>query len=138
MTATALEELTQRLAHLAGAGVAKKIDALHDETHRVVSERPWVPNPGPQTEAYFCAADILLYGGQGGGGKSDLGLGLAFAGPHRRSLIMRRKYVNLGGLIDRARQINGGRTGFNGTAPPKFRLPDRLIEFGANQRPGDE
>ena len=89
---TALEELTQRLAHLAGAGVSEKIDALHDETHRVVSERPWVPNPGPQTDAYFCAADILLYGGQGGG-KSDLGLGLAFTA-HRRSLILRRKYTN--------------------------------------------
>jgi hypothetical protein len=30
----------------------------------------WVPNPGPQTDAYLSEADILLYGGQAGGGKS--------------------------------------------------------------------
>jgi hypothetical protein len=60
----------------------------------------WIPNPGPQTDAYFCPADVLLYGGQGGGGKSDLGLGLAFTA-HKRSLIMRRKYANLA-LTERA------------------------------------
>jgi hypothetical protein len=75
MAATALEELTQRLARLAGAGVAEKIDALYDDTQRVVGEpRKWVPNPGPQTVAYFCAADVLLYGGQGGGGNPISGL----------------------------------------------------------------
>ena len=138
MTVTALKELEQRLANLAGAGVTEKIDALYDGTHRAVGERKWVPNPGPQTEAYYSPADVLLYGGQGGGGKSDLGLGLAFSGPHRRALILRRKYTNLGGLIDRAKEINGGSEGFNGSPPPKFRLPDRLIEFGANQHLGDE
>jgi hypothetical protein len=29
----------------------------------------WIPNVGPQTEAYFSDADIVLYGGAGGGGK---------------------------------------------------------------------
>lgn len=29
----------------------------------------WVPNPGPQMEAYYSKADILLYGGEPGGGK---------------------------------------------------------------------
>lgn len=33
-----------------------------------VSER-WVPNPGPQTDAYFSKADCLLFGGEPGGGK---------------------------------------------------------------------
>jgi hypothetical protein len=49
----------------------------------------WVPNPGPQTEAYFSKADVLLYGGEPGGGKSQLILGLAF-NEHQRTLIMRR------------------------------------------------
>ena len=44
----------------------------------------WVPNPGPQTDAYFSPADELFYGGQSGGGKTDLGLGLALTA-HRRS-----------------------------------------------------
>lgn len=102
------------------------------------SEAIWSPNFGPQTEASMSLADLLLYGGQGGGGKSDLGLGLAFT-QHRRSLILRRKYTDLGGLIDRAIEINGSRKGFNGAPPPKLRTDDnRLIQFGANQFLGDE
>lgn len=98
----------------------------------------WIPNPGPQTDAFYCPADVLLYGGQGGGGKSDLGLGLAFT-QHRRSLILRRKYANLSGLTERAIEINGSRTGFNGSPPPLLRTDDgRYIQFGANQHLGDE
>ena len=37
----------------------------------------WYPEPGPQTAAYLCEADVLFYGGAAGGGKSDLILGLA-------------------------------------------------------------
>lgn len=29
----------------------------------------WEPQAGPQNDAYYCAADILFYGGQAGGGK---------------------------------------------------------------------
>ena len=98
----------------------------------------WIPNPGPQTDAFYCKADVLLYGGQGGGGKSDLGLGLAFT-EHRRSLLMRRQYANLSALTERAIAINGSRTGYNGSPPPLLRTADgRYIQFGANQRLGDE
>ena len=37
----------------------------------------WVPNPGPQTQAFLCEADELFYGGEAGGGKTDGGIGLA-------------------------------------------------------------
>lgn len=98
----------------------------------------WVPNPGPQTDAYFCPADELLYGGQGGGGKSDLIAGLALT-KHKNSLIMRRQYTDLGALIDRVLSVYGSRKGFNGQPPPKLRTTDgRLIEFGAAQKLGDE
>ena len=98
----------------------------------------WVPSPGPQTQAYLSKADVLLYGGQGGGGKSDLGLGLAFTA-HKRSLIMRRKYANLSSLTERAIAINGTRSGFNGSPPPLIRTSDgRYVQFGANQHLGDE
>lgn len=98
----------------------------------------WIPSPGPQTEAYRCEADVLLYGGQGGGGKSDLGLGLAFTA-HKRSLILRRQYANLSALTERAVTINGTRNGFNGSPPPLLRTADsRYIQFGANQHLGDE
>lgn len=29
----------------------------------------WIPNPGPQTDAYYSKADILFYGGESSGGK---------------------------------------------------------------------
>ncbi len=35
----------------------------------VLGERKFVPNPGPQTDAYFSEADELFYGGAAGGGK---------------------------------------------------------------------
>lgn len=105
------------------------------------SHLKWIANPGPQTDAYFSKADVLLYGGQGGGGKSDLGLGLAFTA-HERSLILRREYANLGALTDRTVEIHGSRSGFNGSPPPKLRFhrqdKECLIAFGANQHLGDE
>ena len=39
--------------------------AISQMTARVVK-----PNPGPQEQAFACPADILIYGGQAGGGKS--------------------------------------------------------------------
>jgi hypothetical protein len=127
-----LEEILQRLGDL-------QPEAKHElQAARAKDQVRWIPNAGPQTLAYCSPADILLYGGQGGGGKSDLGLGLGF-NCHRRSLIMRRRYTDLGAMTERAVQINGTRSGFNGSAPPKLRTADgRLLQFGANANPGDE
>jgi hypothetical protein len=104
----------------------------------VTRKKPWVPNPGPQTDAYFSEADVLLFGGEPGGGKSQLGLGLAF-NQHKRSLILRRQYTDLSGLIDDAIKINGKRDGFNGQPPPRLTIaPGQFIDFGACARVGDE
>jgi hypothetical protein len=98
----------------------------------------WFPTPGPQQEAYYCPAFEMLYGGQGGGGKTDLALGLAFTA-HQRSLIMRRQYTDLTGITERAIEINGTRDGYSGAIPPKLRTADnRLIQFGAHKDAGDE
>ena len=35
---------------------------------------PWVPNPGPQTEAYVCEADELLFGRLTEGGRLTVSL----------------------------------------------------------------
>jgi hypothetical protein len=66
--------------------------------------RAWLPNPGPQSAAYHSAADVLGYGGQAGGGKTDLTLGLAYM-QHHRSVIFRREHPRLTAIIDRSRQI---------------------------------
>ena len=64
----------------------------------------WKPSPGPQTDAMNSTADILGYGGAAGGGKTDLALGLASVA-HRRSVIFRRVFPNLRGIIERSREI---------------------------------
>lgn len=98
----------------------------------------FVPSPGPQTKAYYSPADVLLYGGQAGGGKSALLLGLALTA-HRRSLIMRRQYTDLTAIIDEGLKFYGSRDGFNGSSPPSLKTKDgRFIQWGACANPGDE
>jgi len=63
----------------------------------------WSPFPGPQTAALESPADILLYGGQAGGGKTDLLLGAATQ--HWRTVIFRRVFPSLRGIIDRSREV---------------------------------
>lgn len=129
-----LDELIGRLGALPPA----ERKAVEAAAAQATAGMKWLPNPGPQTDAYFHPADVLLYGGQGGGGKSDLGLGLAFTA-HRRSLILRRKYTNLGSLTERAIEINGSRDGYNGSPPPLLRTSDgRYIQFAGTQHLGDE
>jgi hypothetical protein len=94
-----------------------------DRTAKLV----WAPNPGPQTDAYVCNADELFYGGQSGGGKTDLGLGLALT-HHKRSLILRRVNKDALKLVERAAEIIGHRNGYNGQLQ-RWKLGDRLIEF---------
>lgn len=98
----------------------------------------WKPLPGPQTMAYFSEADELFYGGAAGGGKSDLILGLALTA-HQNSIIFRREYPQLKGLLGRCKKILKG-TGarYNATEKTWSNLPsDRSLEFGACQHEDD-
>lgn len=135
--AAILDEIIARLGGLPKEDRA----AIEAEAMKATAGMKWIPNPGPQTDAFFSPADVLLFGGQAAGGKTDLGLGLAF-NEHQRSLIMRRKYANLSALTERAVEINGTKNGFNGSPPPLLRAQsggvERYIQFGANQHAGDE
>ena len=64
----------------------------------------WSPQPGAQSDAYNSDADELFYGGAAGGGKTDLGLGLAFT-QHRHAICFRRVYPNMRQMLERAREI---------------------------------
>lgn len=106
----------------------------------VKSTGAWEPQLGRQSEAYYCPADILFYGGQAGGGKTDLVCGISQK-EHYRTAIFRRKGTELGDLIDRSKEIArlGGAYEFNGSYPARMTTyDDRTIFFLACNDAGSE
>ena len=96
----------------------------------------WLPQVGPQLRAFESQADILFYGGQAGGGKSDLLLGLSLTA-QEKSIIFRREAVQLVGMEERMTTILGTRDGYN-SQTGLWRLPNsRTLEFGSVKLPGD-
>lgn len=134
MSGAVLEEILATFKALP----AERQAELRKIAEQDIKTRLWVPTPGPQRDAVESKADVLLYGGSAGSGKTDLGLGLAFTA-HKVSLVLRRQYTDLSSLIERTVQINRTRKGLNASIPPKLRTADgRLIEFGACHNIGDE
>ena len=110
-----------------------------------VFDQPWRPlinidNPEiitPQQQAYDSKADILLFGGAAGGGKSSLLIGLAVTS-HQRSVIYRREVKQLGPIEEEIIRIRKTRQGFNGQLH-RFDLgKNRGIRLGGMQYAGDE
>ena len=90
-----------------------------------------------QIDAYLSEADEIYFGGQAGGGKTDLVLGLALT-THRRSIIYRREYRQLlgaEGIIERSRALLRDTSArYNGQEMMWRDIPgDRMLEFGAVQ-----
>jgi hypothetical protein len=127
--------------------LAEIIDALHalpeDDRQAVVRDAieatkamRFVPLPGPQTDAYLSPADVLLYGGSAGSGKSFLTVGLA-SQEHTRSIIFRRESSQTDGLQEAGRQIIGDSARFNGT-DLEWSWPDgRSVKLAGMQLAGD-
>lgn len=103
----------------------------------------WQPQSGPQTAAYESDADVIGYGGAAGGGKTDLGLGLA-GNKHYRSVIFRRTFPQLEGIVARSREIYN----YDATSRDKDRYNEslhrwelvdgRTIRFAAMQYEDDK
>lgn len=102
--------------------------AMSDEVMSKTADRVWVPSFGPQLDAYECPADELLYGGEAGGGKSDLICGCAIT-DHKRSLILRRFTDDAKELAERTMAITGTRDGYNGQ-DLIYRWRGKTIDFG--------
>jgi hypothetical protein len=129
---SALLELEQYVAGLSGAQLAELDKMLAPELNAL-----WLPEPEnePQCAAYYSFADLMLFGGSPGGGKSDLLVGLALT-QHHRSVIFRSQSVDLRGLEERIITI-AGRDGWNG-ADKILRKDGKILELGHLARPGAE
>ena len=131
--ATLLAEVAARI----GAMPPAKREALTKEVLETTKAYVWVPNPGPQTEAYFSKADEIFYGGEAGGGKTDLLVGLALT-QHKKSLVLRRINKEVDGLITRFEEVVGSRDGWN-SQKGKWRLSgNRAIDIGGCQHETDK
>lgn len=131
-------------------GRTKSLEQRQDEFIREIEEQfglkkveaagepIWKPLPGPQMMAYSSEADELFYGGAAGGGKTDLILGLSLTN-HQNSIIFRREYPQLKGLLQRCKKIlKGSGANYNSTEKTWNNLPDdRALEFGACQHEDD-
>ena len=128
-----LDEVLQRLAALPDDRRAE----AEAEALELTKDRLFTPNPGPQTEAYYSLADETFYGGGAGGGKSALLCGLAIE-EHDRSIVFRREYPQIKGLIDEVARIIGTRRGYN-SQEKLWRLPrGNKLEFGSVQHEDDK
>jgi hypothetical protein len=90
----------------------------------------WTPQPGAQSLAFHSPADELFYGGQPGGGKTDLILGLALT-QHNRSLILRRRALDLAAIKVRYTELTG-------QVPTENRINGRYIQFGGCKDEGSK
>ena len=130
---SALDELLERVGGLPPAAR----EEVRQTALQATAALPWVPNAGPQTEAFFCEADELFYGGQAGGGKSDLLIGLSLTA-HLDSLILRRVSKDAKSLAKRARKIAPRKSSFNGQDLLLTTPDGRSVEFGGLQLEDDK
>jgi len=119
-----------------GGMSADELAAAEADADKIIGKRLWTPNPGPQTDAYFCMADEIFYGGQAGGGKSDLEIGLSLT-EHTRALLLRRTNKEAAGLVERMAEIIGNRDGWSGQNG-MWRLDGRTIEISGCQLEDDK
>jgi len=105
-----LDELLSRVGNLPAADQA----ALYKEAQAMTVGMKFVPNAGPQTDAYLSLADVLLYGGQAGGGKTYLELGWGI-NEADSGIIFRRGRNQTDGLEKEGKGLIGAGARFNGT-----------------------
>ena len=118
-------ELRRRLEH-----------TFHSDKKGYQAQRIWEPNAlnEPQTLAYELAKSGAVmeigFGGQAGGGKTDLALGIAGT-LFERSRIMRREFPQLDGIIQRGDEIYP--TSFVGGIKKHWKFGNRTIALRSMQ-----
>lgn len=127
-----LDRLDAMLAGLDEAQTAELDGVLAEEL-----SKPWLPTPGPQLEAFLSEADLMLYGGAAGGGKTDLICGLALTA-HRETVVFRRLASDLKGFWKRLTQLCPNPVRKNDNEKTLSTVDGRSIECGHLDAPGSE
>lgn len=118
-----LDDIVKALAEMPDA------DEVIKAAEQFWDKKPFIPSLGKQLMAYTSEADVLLFGGKPGGGKTAVGCGLAL-NEHHRSLIVRRNFVDLDGVLHTLTNILGNDDGLTRGNRPKYHKPDGgVIDF---------
>lgn len=111
-------------------------DDMKRQASEVIKKRKFIPNPGPQTDAYNSKADITLYGGQAGGGKTFLELGTAIE-CHQKSIIFRREGSQTDGLEADGKAIIGNSARYNGVDKEWSWKDGKSLKLAGMKEPDD-
>lgn len=130
--ASVLDDILARLNALPAAEKKEIIKTAYEATKHL----RWVPNPGPQSICVENQADIIFYGGEAGGGKTDLLVGLSLT-QHKRSLVLRRTNKEASKLVERYVEVLGSREGWNGQ-DDVWRIDGRTVDIGGCQHEDDK
>lgn len=105
-----------------------ELTKLSQAVMSATSSRRFIPNPGPQTQALRSEAEIIMYGGAAGAGKTYLACGLAEE--HQHTIVFRRDGGQLDGLIRDSKEMYRGLTNYVGGHEMLHTWPDgRTLKF---------
>lgn len=131
---TDLDAILKRIGNLDEKGLSQLIE----ESDKFIAREGfsyWQPNPGFQTEAYYCGADEIGVGGEAGPGKTQLLIGLSL-NKHKRSVIIRRTNKEGHALIDDFEKVLGFKPKLD--KHDAFRLKGKKIRIGGCQNEDDK
>lgn len=112
-------------------------EALHEQLEDTL-RRVWLPQPGPQLDAFRSVADETLYGGAAGGGKTDLLVGLSLT-QHLKSVIFRAQSTDLDDFWARLAEVASDMATTNNSQKKILKTRDgRVVEGGHLSDPGSE
>lgn len=133
MEQVALNDVLSRYALLSDAEKQKmEGDLLHQQP-----DMYFIPNPGPQTEAYYSKADELFFGGSAGCGKTSILCGIPI-NEHDDGLILRREYKQLTGVEKEIARILCNNDDYNKTEKVRKLPGNRLLQLAAVQYEQDK
>jgi hypothetical protein len=128
-----LEELEAKLS----STTPEAKQAMWGTLGRLPSKMRFKPLPGPQMQAYLSPADVLLYGGEAGGGKTALLVGLA-SQEHRNAIIFRRDATQTDGMQAFGKEVIGDSAKFVGAPLAEWKWDDgRSLKLAGMQHPDD-